>query len=236
MSRGLDRPIIVALDYPNERDALELVEQLDPTLCRLKVGKELFTTTGRSFVEKLVDRGYAVFLDLKYHDIPNTVASACSVAAAMGVWMVDVHISGGPAMLEAARKAVESNGSMRPKLIGITVLTSMSESDLTAIGMAGPLPKAVERLASLANRCGLDGVVCSAAEADRLRPLHPHPFLLVTPGIRLPGAAKDDQVRIVTPEDALKRGSDYLVIGRPITQSADPVATLKSIQQSLSQL
>jgi orotidine-5'-phosphate decarboxylase len=235
-SSPLDRPIIVALDYPNQSQAMALVDRLDPSLCRLKVGKELFTATGYHFVETLVRRGYAVFLDLKYHDIPNTVASACSVAADLGVWMVDVHISGGRAMLEAARQAVESNGAVRPKLIGITVLTSLSEADLAEVGLIGPLPQAVERLAALAHDCGLDGVVCSAAEADRLRARHASPFLLVTPGIRLPGAVRDDQVRIVTPEDAIRRGSDYLVIGRPITQSPDPVATLQTIQSSLNAL
>lgn len=231
-----ERPIIVALDFPSEHQAMALVDRLDPSLCRVKVGKELFTASGYHFVEKLIGRGYSVFLDLKYHDIPNTVAQACSVAAALGVWMVDVHISGGRAMLEAARRAVEGNGSEAPKLIGITILTSLSEADLAEIGLAGPVPMAVERLANLASQCGLDGVVCSAAEADRLRQSHVSPFLLVTPGIRLPGAKQDDQVRIVTPEDAIRGGSDYLVIGRPITQSADPVATLNSIQNSLNRL
>jgi orotidine-5'-phosphate decarboxylase len=198
------------------------------------VGKELFTAAGPDFVEYLIGRGYSVFLDLKFHDIPNTVAAACSVAAAMGVWMVDIHASGGTAMMTAARRALDSNGSAsRPQLVAITVLTSLAEEDLIAIGLQGPIPRAVERLARLAHECGLEGVVCSASEAALLRRSIPKPFLLVTPGIRLPHAAQDDQVRVVSPQDALAAGSDYLVIGRPITQSVDPVATLKQINDSL---
>ena len=233
----LDRPIIVALDAATESAARLLADRLDPTLCRVKVGKELFTAAGHTFVEYLVKQGYSVFLDLKYHDIPNTVAAACRAAAGLGVWMVDVHAAGGPAMLEAARNALEPIGSSeRPKLIAITVLTSLAESDLQRIGMAGPIPAAVLRLAQLTSDCGLDGVVSSASEAAMLRAHLPSPFLLVTPGIRLPGAAKDDQVRIVTPQQAMASGSDYLVIGRPITQSADPAATLAHINASLQKI
>ncbi len=230
----LDRPVIVALDAATEAAARSLADRLDPALCRVKVGKELFTAAGHSFVEYLVRKGHSVFLDLKYHDIPNTVAAACRAAAGLGVWMVDVHASGGPAMLEAARNALESaRGAARPKLIAITVLTSFAESDLQRIGMVGSIPEAVLRLARLTHDCGLDGVVSSASEAPMLRAHLPPPFLLVTPGIRPPGAAKDDQVRIVTPQQAIASGSDYLVIGRPITQSADPVLTLAQINASL---
>ncbi len=232
-----DRPVIVALDAATEAAALSLADRLDPTLCRVKVGKELFTATGHSFVEYLVKNGHSVFLDLKYHDIPNTVAAACRAAASLGVWMIDVHTVGGPAMLEAAREALEqANVGYRPRLIGITVLTSLAESDLQRIGMIGSVPQVVARLAQLAGDCGLDGVVCSASEAALLRAQLPSSFLLVTPGIRLPGAAKDDQVRIVTPQDAIASGADYLVIGRPITQSADPVAMLAHINASLQKI
>ncbi len=232
-----DRPVIVALDAATESAALSLADRLDPKLCRVKVGKELFTATGHSFVEYLVKKGHSVFLDLKYHDIPNTVAAACRAAASLGVWMLDVHTTGGPAMLEAAREALEqANGRFRPKLIGVTVLTSLAESDLQRIGMMGPIPQAVARLAQLASDCGLDGVVCSASEAALLRARLPSPFLLVTPGIRLPGASRDDQVRIVTPQDAISSGADYLVIGRPITQSADPAAMLARINSSLQKV
>ncbi len=231
----LDRPVIVALDAATEAAARSLADRLDPALCRVKVGKELFTAAGHTFVEYLVRKGHSVFLDLKYHDIPNTVAAACRAAAGLGVWMVDVHAAGGAAMLEAAREALEPAGAARPKLIAITVLTSLAESDLARIGMAGPIPEAVLRLAQLADDCGLDGVVSSASEAAMLRAHLPSPFLLVTPGIRLPGAARDDQVRIVTPQQAMAFGSDYLVIGRPITQSADPVATLLHINRTLQE-
>jgi orotidine-5'-phosphate decarboxylase len=233
----LDRPVIVALDAATEAAARSLADRLDPALCRVKVGKELFTAAGPSFVEYLVRKGHSVFLDLKYHDIPNTVAAACRAAAGLGVWMVDVHASGGPAMLEAARNALETaQGPDRPRLVAITVLTSLAESDLQRIGMAGPIPDAVLRLAQLAGDCGLDGVVSSASEAAMLRTRVSPSFLLVTPGIRLPGAAKDDQVRIVTPQQAIAAGSDYLVIGRPITQSPDPVATLSEINASLQKI
>lgn len=233
----LDRPVIVALDAATEAAARSLADRLDPALCRVKVGKELFTAAGHSLVEYLVKQGHSVFLDLKYHDIPNTVAAACRAAAGLGVWMMDVHAAGGAAMLEAARNALEpAQGAERPKLIAITVLTSLAESDLQRIGMAGPIPQAVLRLAQLTSDCGLDGVVSSASEAAMLRAHLPPPFLLVTPGIRLPGAAKDDQVRIVSPQQAMASGSDYLVIGRPITQSDDPVAALAHINASLQKI
>lgn len=234
MSAMQDRPIIVALDVANSAAGRALADRLDPALCRVKVGKELFTAAGPDFVEYLIARGHSVFLDLKFHDIPNTVAAACAVAADLGVWMVDVHAAGGTAMMTAARRALESNGSAhRPQLVAITILTSLAEQDLVAIGLQGPIPRAVERLARLAHECGLDGVVCSANEAVLLRQTFAKPFLLVTPGIRLAHSVQDDQVRIVTPQDAMSAGSDYLVIGRPITQSVDPAATLKQINNSL---
>jgi len=225
-------PIIVALDAATASEAFELADRLLPHLCRLKVGKELFTAAGPQVVEGLQQRGFDVFLDLKFHDIPNTVGAACRVAAQMGVWMVDVHTSGGPAMLDAARLAVDTV-SRPPLLVGITVLTSLQQTDLAQIGMQGQVEEAVERLAHLAQQHGLDGVVCSAAEAARLRSSLPPAFQLVTPGIRPAGSSLDDQVRVVTPADAIHFGSNYLVIGRPITQSADPVLTLQKIMESL---
>lgn len=231
------QPVIVALDKPNEWAARQLVEQLDPALCRLKVGKELFTAAGPALVKDLVRQGYQVFLDLKFHDIPNTVAAACRVAADLGVWMVDVHAAGGPAMLEAARAALDNNsaGQTRPLLVAITVLTSFNQQTLNAIGMQGTVPEAVARLAGLAHAAGLDGVVCSAAEAGFLRRRFTAPFLLVTPGIRLAGAPPDDQVRIVTPREACAAGADFLVIGRPITGCTDPRETLQRINAELQE-
>lgn len=225
-------PIIVALDSATAAEALALAARLSPDLCRVKVGKELFTASGPAVVEALQKLGFEVFLDLKFHDIPNTVAAACRVAASLGVWMVDVHVAGGPAMLEAARRAVDSV-ARPPLLLGITVLTSLAEADLAAIGLTGPLPLAVERLARLAVQHGLDGVVCSAVEAPVLRAALGSRPVLVTPGIRPPGSAVDDQVRIVTPAQALAQGSTYLVIGRPITQAAQPEVALHSILSSL---
>lgn len=229
----MSSPIIVAVDSPTLAEATTLAARLSPDACRLKVGKELFTACGPAVVEGLQQRGFEVFLDLKFHDIPNTVASACKVAAQLGVWMVDIHVSGGPAMMEAARRAVDSV-SRPPLLVGITVLTSLGEDDLPRIGLAGPVPQAVERLARLAHDCGLDGVVCSAAEARQLRSALGPSFQLVTPGIRPAGSAAQDQVRVVTPADALRDGSSYLVIGRPITQAADPRQALQSILDSIA--
>jgi len=225
-------PIIVAVDSPSLAQALTLADQLSPAQCRLKVGKELFTSAGPAVVEALQGRGFEIFLDLKFHDIPNTVAAACRVAAELGVWMVDVHASGGPAMLAAARAAVD-RVRKPPLLIGITVLTSLAEDDLPQIGLQGPVSAAVERLARLAHDCGLDGVVCSAAEAQQLRASIPGAFSLVTPGIRPVAAERNDQVRVVTPADALRGGSTWLVIGRPITQSADPRQALQNILDSI---
>jgi orotidine-5'-phosphate decarboxylase len=224
--------VIVALDYDNQDSALTLADRLDPTLCRLKVGKELFTAVGPSVVKKLTDRGFDIFLDLKFHDIPNTVAKAIGTAADLGVWMTNVHASGGSRMMSAARQALDSKGSDM-LLIGVTVLTSMDVSDLEEVGVQGNASAQVLRLAELAKNSGLDGVVCSAQEAKLLKESLGQGFKLVTPGIRLADSAADDQRRIVTPADALELGSDYLVIGRPITKSTDPIATLLEINRSL---
>ena len=224
--------VIVALDYDNQDSALTLADRLDPTLCQLKVGKELFTAAGPSVVKKLTDRGFDIFLDLKFHDIPNTVAKAIGTAADLGVWMTNVHASGGSRMMSAARQALDSKGSDM-LLLGVTVLTSMGVSDLEEVGVQGNASAQVLRLAELAKNSGLDGVVCSAQEAKLLKESLGQGFILVTPGIRLADSAADDQRRIVTPADALALGSDYLVIGRPITKSTDPLATLLEINRSL---
>jgi orotidine-5'-phosphate decarboxylase len=224
--------IVVALDVPEGPAALALAARLDPALCRVKVGKELFVSAGPAVVESLQREGFEVFLDLKFHDIPNTVAAACRAAARLGVWMVNVHASGGAAMMRAAREAI-AGVAKPPRLVAVTILTSLSETDLATVGFAGTVVANVERLARLAQACGLDGVVCSAHEASALRAALGPGFALVTPGIRLPDSPKDDQARILTPVEAIRQGSHYLVIGRPITQSADPAGTLKSIASSL---
>lgn len=227
------KPIIVALDYNNADDALSIAAQLNPQICRVKVGKELHTAAGPTVVEDLMARGFDVFLDLKFHDIPNTVASACKVAASQGVWMVNVHAGGGKKMLDAARNAIDSFSGKKPLLIGVTVLTSLSQPELTEIGLAPNLPAAVLRYAELTKDARLDGVVCSALEATWLRDHFGKNFKLVTPGIRLAEDAKGDQARVVTPVDAIKMGSDYLVIGRSITKAKDPIATLHKINDDL---
>jgi len=223
-----DPKIIVALDYADAASALKLVEQLDPVLCRLKVGKELFTAAGPQFVEKLARSDFGVFLDLKFHDIPNTVAKACSAASNLGIWMLNVHASGGMEMMQAAKQAVDSS-TQKPLLIAVTVLTSMNQQALNQIGIQTDLATHVLNLAKLTQQSGLDGVVCSALEAQMLRTQLGKDFCLVTPGIRPANASKDDQSRIVTPADALALGSSYLVIGRPITQAASPLAALQAI-------
>lgn len=226
-------PVIVALDFANEHDTLAFVRRLSPELCQLKIGKELFTATGRSLVEKLIQQGFKLFLDLKYHDIPNTVAQACKVAADMGVWLVDMHSSGGRRMMEAAADAV-ANYHHRPQLIGVTVLTSMEQGDLRELGFTQTPEELVLAWAALAKDSGLDGVVCSAHEAQALRQSLGNEFLMVTPGIRLDVAGNnDDQRRIMTPQQALAAGSSYLVMGRPITQAADPVAVLQQINHGV---
>lgn len=228
-----DPRIIVALDYANVEAASALVDRLDPQLCKLKIGKELFTAAGPAWVEHLVGRGYGVFLDLKFHDIPNTVAQAVKAAAALGVWMVNVHALGGRTMMTAAREALEDVPN-RPKLIAVTVLTSMGPNDLADLGISEAPHQLVRRLARLARSCGLDGVVCSAQEASMLRQEQGPDFCLVTPGIRPSSAAKDDQNRVMTPSEALKSGSNYLVIGRPITQAQDPLQALQSIRLEIA--
>ena len=227
------RRVIVALDFPDAAAALAMAARLDPALCRVKVGKELFVAAGPAVVESLQARGFEVFLDLKFHDIPNTVAGAVRAAARLGVWMVNVHASGGSAMMRAAREAAA--GFARPPLvIAVTVLTSLADADLAEIGFPGGAAENVSRLAGLARASGLDGIVCSAEEAAMVRGALGPAFVTVTPGIRLPGDAKGDQSRVVTPQDAVRQGAHYLVIGRPVTQSADPAATLHAIARSLA--
>lgn len=231
-SQSIMSPVVVALDFPHGDAALQLADRLDPKKCRVKVGKELFTREGPAIVKALHDRGFQLFLDLKYHDIPNTVAKACSVAADMGVWMLNVHASGGPRMMSAAKEAVAQTGS-GSLLIAVTVLTSMDAQDLNAIGIAGEPIDHVRRLAKLTQEVGLDGVVCSAQEAPVLRQDLDGSFKLVTPGIRPANADAGDQRRVVTPQRALADGVDFMVIGRPITQAADPSLALDEILLSL---
>ena len=220
-----DPRIIVALDYAEAREALALARRLDASVCRVKVGKELFTAAGPALVEELVRMGFGVFLDLKFHDIPNTVASACRAAARLGVWLMNVHASGGRAMLEAAREGIAASDH-RPKLIGVTLLTSMGAQELADVGISGAPEEVVMRLAHLTQACGLDGVVCSAREAAALRAACGAGFLLVTPGIRPADADAADQQRVMTASAAIAAGADYLVVGRPITRAADPLEAL----------
>ncbi|KYN88557.1 orotidine 5'-phosphate decarboxylase [Vibrio cidicii] len=229
----IDQKVIVALDYDNQADALAFVDRIDPMSCRLKVGKEMFTLFGPDFVRQLHKRGFSVFLDLKFHDIPNTCAKAVRAAAELGVWMVNVHASGGERMMSAAREILLPYGKERPLLIGVTVLTSMEQSDLAGVGLDIEPQQQVMRLASLTKNAGLDGVVCSAQEATLLKQNLGQEFKLVTPGIRPQGSEQGDQRRIMTPVEAIAAGSDYLVIGRPITQSASPADVLESINTSL---
>ncbi|MCS3460016.1 MULTISPECIES: orotidine-5'-phosphate decarboxylase [Aeromonas] len=230
----LDPKVLVALDYQCEADALAFVERVSPTQCRLKVGKEMFTLFGPQFVRQLVAKGFDVFLDLKFHDIPNTVAKAVAASAELGVWMVNVHASGGERMMRAAKAALVPYGDKAPLLIGVTVLTSMEQEDLQGIGLDISPAEQVLRLARLARASGLDGVVCSANEARELKAALGDDFTLVTPGIRPLGVAQGDQRRVMTPREAVAAGADYLVIGRPITQSADPALTLAEINDDLA--
>ena len=223
-----DPRVLIALDYAQEQQAIELVAQLDPALCRLKVGKEMFTHFGPAFIDKLQRRGFQVFLDLKYHDIPNTVAAACAAAADLGVWMINVHALGGRRMMLAAAEALAKK-SQPPLLIAVTVLTSMSQEDLSELGITRSPGELALSLATLAKHAGLDGIVCSAQEATVMRQQLGKDFLLVTPGIRLADSAQDDQCRIMTPRAAIQAGASYLVIGRPITQAENPVAVLRNI-------
>ncbi|TQV77567.1 orotidine-5'-phosphate decarboxylase [Aliikangiella marina] len=228
-----DSKIIVALDFNDLQDAKALVEQLDPELCKLKVGKEMFTLFGPEWVKYLVEKGFKVFLDLKFHDIPTTVAKAVAAAAELGVWMVNVHASGGDKMMQAAREALQPYGENRPLLIGVTVLTSMDEAQFSKLGFQRDIDSQVYALAKLAHSAGLDGVVCSAQEATKLSGIDDK-FLLVTPGIRPIGADVGDQSRVMTPKRALEAGASYLVIGRPITQAANPLKTLCDISESIA--
>lgn len=225
--------IIVALDFSSAAEALKLANQLDPQLCRLKIGMELFTAAGPSLIERLMSIGFDVFLDLKFHDIPTTVARACKAAGSLGVWMVNVHALGGRKMLIAARDAVPQGST---KLIAVTVLTSMNQDDLDDTGLRGQPEEIVRRLAQLSHDCALDGVVCSALEAPHLRQMLGNDFCLVTPGIRPAGNQSDDQKRIATPHQAILNGSNYLVIGRPITQAADPLFVCQRINAEIGNL
>ncbi|MEP7182515.1 MAG: orotidine-5'-phosphate decarboxylase [Betaproteobacteria bacterium] len=233
-----DPKVIVALDFANPMRALALADRLDPAQCALKVGKEMFVVAGPEPVRWMVERGFRVFLDLKFHDIPNTVAQACAAATRLGVWMLNVHAAGGTAMLVAARDAVTAAAAERkrppPLLIAVTVLTSLADADLREVGLDGAPAVAALRLARLVQAAGLDGVVCSAQEAPALRAACGRGFKLVTPGIRPSGSAQDDQARIITPAAAIANGSDYLVIGRPITQASDPLAALAAINASIA--
>ena len=225
--------VIVALDYADAKSAMALVDRLQPSACKLKVGKELFTAAGPAFVATIAQRGFDIFLDLKFHDIPNTVAQACRAAAQLGVWMINVHALGGRGMMNAAREAIEA-APRRPNLIAVTVLTSMAESDLREVGIdASPLAEAM-KLAELAAECGLDGVVCSAHEAAAIRDRLGSRFLRITPGIRLPDDGAGDQKRVMTPLLAVECGASYLVIGRSVTRAADPLAMLERINREIA--
>lgn len=230
----MEKRIIVALDFNASASALSLVDSLDPDLCRLKIGKELFTACGPELVTSIQQRGFDVFLDLKFHDIPNTVAKAVRVAGSLGVWMLNVHASGGHAMMTAAREALVEFGDSRPMLIAVTVLTSLGQEDLSQIGIDCSAEEHVSRLAILARDSGLDGVVCSAAETHLLRAQLPQDFCLVTPGIRRAGDASGDQKRILGPAEAIRSGSDYLVVGRPITQADSPNDALKEFNLAIA--
>ncbi|MCK5896660.1 MAG: orotidine-5'-phosphate decarboxylase [Cocleimonas sp.] len=222
--------LIVALDFSTREKALHFVSQLSPNDCKLKVGFELFVSTGPKLVEQLTQQGFDIFLDLKFHDIPNTVASVCKAAAKLNVWMMNVHAVGGLEMMSAARNAL-SNTSINPppKLIAVSVLTSMSSEQLQQTGVKASAKDQVVHLSKLAQQAGLDGMVCSAQEATILRQALGQDFLLVTPGIRPAGTAKGDQERVMTPAAAIQAGADYLVVGRPITQAKKPLDVIQKI-------
>ncbi len=230
----MNKRIIIALDFDSKADALSLLEQLDPKRCRVKVGKEMFTLFGPEWVKQIQAMDFEVFLDLKFHDIPHTVAKAVTAAADLGVWMVNVHACGGMEMMNQARQALLSFRDERPLLIGVTVLTSMLQKDLEQTGIRSTLEEQVKRLALLTADAGLDGVVCSAREVTMLRALLPLSFNLVTPGIRPGKSAHQDQKRVLTPKQAIEKGSDYLVIGRPITQAEEPMQILELILNEIS--
>ncbi|HDV5709149.1 TPA: orotidine-5'-phosphate decarboxylase [Legionella pneumophila] len=225
--------LIVALDFDNQDNALQLVDKLDPNHCALKVGSELFTLLGPQFVKELVRREFKVFLDLKFHDIPNTVAKACHSAAELGVWMINVHAIGGLKMLQAARESLKTYGQEKPLLIAVTVLTSFEEGELASVGISNTLPEQATHLAMLAREAGLDGVVSSAHEVKIIKQKCGENFITVTPGIRLPNNLKDDQSRVMTPQQAIREGSDFLVIGRPITQARNPYEVVSALLRDL---
>lgn len=229
-------PLIVALDFDNQREALALIDTLDPASCALKVGNEMFTRFGVDWVRLLIAKEFRVFLDLKFHDIPNTVAQACKAAADLGVWMTNVHASGGEAMMNAAREAIEPFGAQRPVLIAVTVLTSFSQACLDVLGVNKSIEQQVVDLALLARRSGLDGVVCSPHEVSILKKQCGNSFLTVTPGIRLDGDDKGDQHRIATPNQAIALGADYLVIGRSITRAKDPTEVIRRVLLTITNL
>ena len=228
------RPIIVALDFDAADEALALADRLDPASCRLKVGKELFTACGPELVRQLVGRGYDLFLDLKFHDIPNTVSRAVRVAADLGVWMMNIHASGGFTMMQQARQALDTLGEQRPLLVAVTVLTSLGKEDLQQVGIENNPEEQVSKLAFLSREAGLDGVVCSAAETRLLRAQLPDDFCLVTPGIRRQEDASADQKRVVGPAEAIKNGSNYLVVGRPITRADSPEDALAEFNSAVA--
>ncbi|MCJ8267820.1 MAG: orotidine-5'-phosphate decarboxylase [Psychrosphaera sp.] len=235
MKQNSASKIVVALDYENKQQALSFVDKLTADSCKLKVGKEMFTHFGPDFVATLVNKGFDVFLDLKFHDIPNTVAKAVKAAADLGVWMVNVHAVGGSKMMSAAKQSLNDFGEDAPLLIAVTVLTSMDESDLKGVGVDRSAQEQVMMLAQLTFDAGLEGVVCSSQEAVALKSRFGQEFKLITPGIRPIGSAAGDQKRVVTPLQAVQNGSDYLVIGRPVTQADDPLAVLNQINASLKQ-
>jgi orotidine-5'-phosphate decarboxylase len=227
-----EKRIIVALDFPSPREACALAQRLDPDRCGLKVGHELFVRSGPDVVRSLRDLGFAVFLDLKFHDIPNTVAGGCRAGAELGAWLLTVHAAGGRPMMRAAREAV-GDGDARPLVVAVTMLTSLAQADLHDVGLTGTPREGALRLAHLAQECGLDGAVCSPRELDVLREALPSPFRLVTPGIRPRGSAAGDQKRVMAPGEAVRRGADHLVIGRPITRAPDPLAALAAIEAEI---
>ena len=230
----MSKNIIIALDFGTSDQALQFLDLLDPNLCRVKIGKELFTAGGPQLVKKIIDRGFDVFLDLKFYDIPNTVARASKIAADLGIWMLNIHASGGQAMMEAARESIDSLGDQRPLLIGVTVLTSFLKEDLEQTGIQSYPEEQVSKLAFLARDSGLDGVVCSAAETKLLRSQLQDKFCLVTPGIRRPEDAIGDQKRVVGPAEAIQNGSNYLVVGRPITNADSPIGALIEFNSAVS--
>jgi orotidine-5'-phosphate decarboxylase len=224
--------IIVALDFPDLARATQIASRLDPVQCRLKVGKELFVRGGPTLVSRLINLGFDIFLDLKFHDIPNTVGRACRAAAELGVWMLNVHALGGRRMLEEARSALDAV-TRPPLLVAVTLLTSLTAQDLAEVGLDDGVEDHLKQLVRLAMECNLDGVVCAPTDLELARKTSSPPFILVTPGIRPRGMAQDDQRRVSTPAEALCHGADYLVIGRPITSASEPLQALRSIENEI---